>query len=320
MSTNPFKAFIPYLVDATPGIATHPFHDHRVTEPSGGDWRRVGLTFPLPIAGAITESLDGNAYLMAVQFNERILPGKVRDEKVSKEVKRLQDAEGRKLSKKEYAQVREQVEFDLLPKAFVRRTIVHVLFFRLGIHTAMLVCTSSQKRADDCVAVLMGAFGDTLRPWKIETTLPIEQRLTTLAKDNYWTEVDYDLPFEPTDCAVLKGGEKRTVRIKDKDISDSDVQSMLEHMVVNELGIQYGDSAENGVTFTLNTNLTFKRITLPDVKTTALKEDFFGFAVLCAGTYKRLLADLLPALGGIKDKPTTSVATPTSASNDDEEL
>ena len=42
MSTNPYKAFVPYLV--TPGEPATAIEDHEVTDPTAGDWRRVPLT------------------------------------------------------------------------------------------------------------------------------------------------------------------------------------------------------------------------------------------------------------------------------------
>ena len=126
MTTNPYKNFIPYLVSSDAKTDDLDLDLHRSKEPSGGQWRSIGLINALPGEGLLVD-MDGGK-MMCVQFNERILPGKVRDEHLGKRVAKLEQMEGRKLSKKEYAQLREQVEFDLLPRAFVRRTNVPVIF------------------------------------------------------------------------------------------------------------------------------------------------------------------------------------------------
>ena len=89
MSINPYKAFVPFLV--TPCKPATAIEDYEVTDPTAGDWRRVGLCEPMKGEGFIVD-LQGAGKLMAVQFNERILPGRVRDEQLAKEVVKVDDA------------------------------------------------------------------------------------------------------------------------------------------------------------------------------------------------------------------------------------
>lgn len=318
MSTNPFKAFIPYLVNS--GAALSEPERLASSDPSGGQWRSMGLCEPIKGEG-LRVNLEAGV-LMAVQFNERILPGKVRDEQLVKEAAKLEAAEGRKLTKKEYAQLRDQTEFDLLPKAFIRRTVVHVGFVKqsFGVNY-MLVFTSSQKRADDCVALMHGAFSEALAPWKIETTSPITGNLTTLARDGLWRINEENDPsrFYSGDCAVLKGDNKKTIRIKDKALEEGDIQTLLEQdYVVHEVGVLFGDSAdEPDLTFVVNDNLTFKRLDIPNVKSATIKADLFGHAVLCLQGYKKMLNEFFEAVGGMTEKPEVASSAGT---NDEDEL
>jgi recombination associated protein RdgC len=321
VTTNPFKAFIAYHMD----MAGFTVPDHLLSsDPSGGEWRRMGFVPALKGEGPVTE-LNQSTTLMAVQFNERILPGKVRDEQLSKEVTRLEAAEGRKLGKKEYAQLREQVEFDLLPRAFIRRSVVPVIVIARAGPALVLICTSSQKRADDVTSLLLAARGDALRPWKIETVLPFSRSLNVLARDGFLFDEDEqeEGEFYPTDCAVLKGADKKTIRIKDKPLDDGDAAGLLQNTAyeVTELGIRYGvDEEQPHATFVLNANGTFKRVTLPDVKVTPYKEDAFGFALLCAETYKRLLTDWIAACGGLASRPASETAAGAAPVDEDDEL
>lgn len=319
MATNPFKAFIPYLVNTA---RSENLEDHVATDPSGGDWRRLGLV-PAVKGEELSIDLNGAGMVMAVQFNERILPGKVRDERLQIEAARLERLQGRKVGKKEYAQLREQVEFDLLPKAFIRRTVVPVLFYK---HTPgtqiMLVCTSSQKRADDAVGVLRGVFGIDLMPWKIETESSISGVLTTLASNgNADPDEECWLHFSPLDSAVIKGENKQTIRIKDKPVESQDVQDLLagEGQVVHELALAWCEdnpgAEEPDLTFVATSNLAFKRAETI-VKATDSTEDFHGFAVICLRTYRDMLAHFFDLCGGIKTRPASGEST--SGSEDDD--
>lgn len=321
MTTNPYKNFIPYLVSSDAKTDDLDLDLHRSKEPSGGQWRSIGLINALPGEGLLVD-MDGGK-MMCVQFNERILPGKVRDEHLGKRVAKLEQMEGRKLSKKEYAQLREQVEFDLLPRAFVRRTNVPVIFTETNWSDSsllMMICTASQKRADDVVALLTAVFGETLKPWKIEMGRPIPGSLTTLACDGFLfnEHTQEECSFYPTDAAVLKGSGKKTIRIKDKDIQEHDVQTLLKQSyAVTELALRYGEDEDSPMlTFTVNDNFVFKRVALPDVQLTPLKEDAFGFALLCAQTYVRMIREIIAAFGGMAQRPQAS----TSNVDEDDEL
>lgn len=321
MATNPFKSFIPYLVNTARSDGYE--QEHAATDPSGGEWRRLGLV-PAIKGEELIIDLDGAGKVMAVQFNERILPGKVRDEKLQAEAARLEALQGRKVGKKEYAQLREQVEFDLLPKAFIRRTVVPVLFYKHDMGTQiMLVCTSSQKRADDAVGVLLGVFGIDMMPWKIETESSVSGVLTTLATNGQFHPEIEESPdhFAVLNSAVIKGADKQTIRIKDKPVESQDVQDLLagEGQVVHELALAWCDdnpgAEEPDLTFVATSNLAFKRAETI-VKATNATEDFYGFAVICLKTYRDMLAHFFDLCGGIKERPASGEST--NGSEDDE--
>jgi recombination associated protein RdgC len=312
MATNPYKAFVPCLV--TPSKPAGPLEDYAVTDPSAGDWRRVGLAPAFPGEDFIVD-LQGAAKIMAIQFNERILPGKVRDEQLAKEVAKVEQRDGRKISKKEYAQLREQVEFDLLPKAFIRRTVVPIIFIRYDVgQQFMLICTSSAKRADDCAELLQGVFPE-LRPTSLTVQSDVSSRLRTLAVAGFLLDdSERETGFFSHDSIALKGNEKKAIRVKDKPVDDGDVQTLLKNTEYNviEMGVGYSNKPhEDGfdLTFVVNEHLIFKRIVTEGVKASLIKEDLYAYTVMCAGLYKQMLLRFIEAFGGIA-----------GASNEDDEL
>ena len=309
MSTNPYKAFVPCLVTScAPATA---IEDHEVTDPTAGDWRRVGLCEPMKGEGFIVD-LQGAGKLMAVQFNERILPGKVRDEQLAKEVAKVEKADGRKIGKKEYAQLREQVEFDLLPRAFIRRTVVPILFTKIDAdRNLMLVCTSSAKRADDCVEILTGVYPD-LQPTVLSVEADVSSRLRTLAIDGFLQDEDNEREsgFFSHNNIVLKGDEKKAIRIKDKPVGDADVQALLNDAkyTVVEMGVGYSANPHDEgftLTFTVNAAIIFKRIVTEGVKASMIKEDLYAYTVMCLGLYKQMLVRFVAAFGGLASTAST---------------
>lgn len=321
MSTNPFKAFIPFIITGT-AIRNPPIdgeaENHVSRDPDSAQWRTVGLVPPLPGDPALYADLQGTGTLMAVQFNERILPGKVRDEQVAKKVAKIERLEGRKIGKKEYASIRDEVEFELLPKAFIRRSVVQV-FFRKNV---MMVCTSSEKRAVDAVACLSALFGlPELYAYRMEAKSAVAPILTLMAKEPDFEAMNW---FQLGTSAVLKGGDKQTVRIKDISIEAGKVQSLIEdgdYRVV-ELGLDYwkdgapSDPEENDadLSFVVNEHLAFKRIDLVNIKPTGESAaDLFTLALICCKTFYALLDEVVEACGGAAPRPPL-------ASDDDGEL
>ncbi len=182
MATNPFKAFHAFQVSdvPTPDDSLFKFEEK---DPSAGMWRTIGLINPTDDDSEYYEDIGNGIILWAVRFNERILPGKVRDEHLAKAVVKLQAMTGTVVTKQEYAQLRDQVEFDLLPKAFIRRSTVYVAFYDRDDKTFMLVFTSSAKRSDDVVGLMRAIFGDDLQPWPVQAKLPVIPKLISLAVD-----------------------------------------------------------------------------------------------------------------------------------------
>lgn len=293
--SNPYKSFIPYRINPRYSGAGWNLPDNMApfisTDPTGSQWGTMGLARHAD--GSFVLDLSSTRSLLLIQFNDRILPGKVRDEKVRAKVSKLTQQEGRSVSKKEYAQIREEIEHELLPKAFIRRSQVPIF---IGPGGMMLVVTNSQRKADLCVGFLLGMFDD-LKPWKIAVARDVAECLTTLARDVM--SISGDLTLHAHDGAVLKK-DKETVRIKDHDIASDDVQDLLalDEYTVRELVIMAERNSLDFLTFTLNENLTFKRCMLSDVTAAPLKDDDVGFALLCAQTYQHVVERVIHRMGG----------------------
>lgn len=287
MATNPFKSFIAYRVkDIAETIEPH----IGAADPTGGQWRTVHFA-ELPTTEVIAEF--ENCKMGCLQFNERMLPGRVIKEELDKRVAHLAEQQGHKVSKKDRAQMRDQVEFDLLPKAFIKRTQVHFAFVSVNRKPVLLVFTSSQKRADEVVVILDNTFDGALQPRKIEMDGRLGGWLTTLAYDGQ------DGFFWADRAATLAGEDGKKVTVKDMAVEAKVVSDLLKDgFTVTSLSMLIGKIEEGGdVHFTLTDKAIFKGFSIDGVKATQATEDFPGFAVLYVAEIKAMLQSLMNEVG-----------------------
>lgn len=284
MATNPFKSFIAYDIKRVKDF--QPITDTTGgPEPTGGRWRTMYFT-EMP-TGEHFSDLE-NCKIGCLQFNERMLPGKVINEELDRRVAKLAEQSGLKVGKKARAELRDQVEFDLLPKAFIKRTPVYFVFVNVNRSPTLLVFTSSQKRADDVACHLEDTFEFALQPRKIEMDGRLGGWLTTLAREENLGA------FYTGRSVTLVGEDGKKVAVKDMAVEAKSVQSLLKDgFEVTSLGIclKSGDNPEY-VTFTLTDKAIFKNFSIDGVKATQAKEDFAGFAVLYITETKWMLQSL----------------------------
>lgn len=270
------------------------------TDPVGSSWSTIGMVPPIEGDNRVHD-LDGTARLLMFQINERNLPGAVRNEELAKRVKQHQDKAGVPISKVDYAKLRDEVEDDLLPKAFIRRTLVPVLVYP----DKMLICTVSQKKLDDVLRELfkLASVNASIdfRPdyYRYQMSCPAVFKMLLTGT----TELEAQDNFEPGNALQLKGEDKRTITVKDRDYAGYEVQQLIEaneySVVELRMGwaVHAGDDSE--IEFTMNERGHFKKIVLADVlmrDTSA--EDKHATAWIMARSYQLLLGDVREAMGG----------------------
>lgn len=248
--------------------------------------QRESIGFVPPIGNELLFRPMVGVHVFAVQFNERVLPTKVVKEHLQKRI----DAIGRKPTKGERKSMLEEVTFELLPKAFIRRTVVPVMLVEPG---SMFVFASSPKRVDGVTAFLSNAL-DIFQRYPLQLVRTSDSPTKLLL--NICT--NSDSRFEALDAGVFKGVGKQTIRVASRDIYGDEVQALLKSgYVPHELRIEW--VAENSAPilhFTLDNKLTFKRIEFPDVKLESVREakenesaEYRAMCVLVSHHYRDLV-------------------------------
>lgn len=280
-----------------------------VKEPTGQQWSSNGFTaFP---SQEYFYELNGSLMLM-VQVNERNLPARVRDERVAALAADLEERQQRKVGKKEYAELREQAEQELLPQAFIKRAYVPILLMPHGDKLRMFVFTSSHKRADTVIAVLAGLLqncGTELQGASLSVQNGVEGALTTLADESYESEEDDDFEFQAGSYAKLVASNpdsKKTVTVKDKDIYSQEVRDLIKagDYRVRELGVELLEDFAERSSFVITSKFDIKKLVFGDVIAPSVKEagaDFYAYAFLIVRELEVILDNFLPFFGGERD-------------------
>lgn len=210
-----------------------------------------GFVPPLKGQDPMVYAADGFLYCMHQQI-ERLLPGPVVKEAVDEKVEHIQQEEGRKVSRKEKAEIKEQITFELMPRAFTRSRRTGVLIdLQQG---RILVDSASATRAENVVSTLRKALGS------LPVSFPAPNSAPYTSFSN-WLK-DYTLlpdGFGMGDRCELKGtkDEGSTVRFTAVDLGREEILAHLETgMVATRLNLSWRDVLELDV----NDKLEIKRI------------------------------------------------------------
>lgn len=251
------------------------WEEHESVDPPKTRWDSDGFV-QLPTLDRW--SVSSNHITFCLQINERKLPAKVRDELVRSKATALEDAQGRRVSKKEYRLLVEEAEMELLPKAFIGRTQVLVSITDTA---RVVVWTSSVKRADRVMNSL-GMMLTAVQSLSIEYEFaPIASMqlpaitFTRLVKSAPGTEDKLAAGFACVLKASDGSSENPTIRVRNRDLDAADIQKLLasgEDYKVVEVELLYDEDGNFstidravGCVFTVNEGLIIKKIAVPGV-------------------------------------------------------
>lgn len=292
-------------------------------DPTGGQWGCSG--FAAVEDGAVFADLEGAGWMTAIDFRERILPAKVRDKEVKKRADALAAQQGNKVNKKDYAQLKEQVEFELLPVSHIRSTKVLAL---LTPEDKLFVFTSSAKKAFDSMAIITGYLNNyfEIQASPLVVKNAVVSVLNGIARD----EAHDDDMFGASTGMTMKGEGKRMIKIKDRDVHGHEIQELLNDDTydVHELEMSFTDDGDDEpcLYFTINDKMVFKGVRIPDTVLTAATDKgddgavaFHSHAWLVARNYRNLIKHFIEEMGGeVSPSPESEAAQPATVLGEDE--
>jgi len=188
------------------------------------DLRRDG--FIETPCGELATRLMGATHFV-YQREDKILPASVIKDHVEEKIKVIFDQEGRRVSRKERGGIKDEIIFELLPRAFTRKSQVPC-FIAGG---KIFIGTSSANRAEEIISKVREALGSF-------PCLPIERvNLDELARNGEDGKI---IAQEKIKLVQVKG--EATSTNKHLPVDSAEITALMDSgMSVEEIGILYDD-------------------------------------------------------------------------------
>ncbi|OQW99589.1 MAG: recombination-associated protein rdgC [Thiothrix lacustris] len=242
--------------------------------------------------------------LVTLAHQEKMLPASVIREELDTVVADIEEKEARKVSKREKQDLRDDIEFQLLPKAFTRTKKMDAWLDQAN--GWMIVNSSSNTQGERLTHLLRNTLG----------SLPVTPPKTEVSPAmlmTQWLADDHTLPAPFTlgeDCELKGQGEEKSVAVfKRHELAAEEVQANLAAgKTVSKLGLIWDDK----ISFILTDELGIRRVRFLDVLADNLKDaDPQSHAekldiefTLMTGEVNKLLNDLLGCFSAAAAEPT----------------
>ena len=226
-------------------------------QPCGSqDLSRYGWVPPLGHHGSEYVHAAGGYIMLCAKKQDKVLPASVINEQVAEKALAIQTQEGRSVGRKERMNLKEDVTFELLPKAFARSSLQ---FAYIAPKEGLLVVNSaSGKKAEELISYLRESI--TSVPVIPVTANNIPQQAMTSwlktghAPDNFEFGHECELK-DPAD----EGG---VIRCKHQVLTSAEINNHIKAgMVVSKLGLSFS----GGIEFVVDDTLAIKRVAFDDV-------------------------------------------------------
>ncbi len=215
-----------------------------------------GWTSPL---GKTSEQLvhAANGFMMICgKKEEKVIPAAVVNEMVQEKILEAEDQQGRKLSKKERTVIKDELIFELLPRAFTFSNKTYAYIDPKG--GWLIVDAASSKKAEDLLSLLRKCLG-SLPAVPLNT---IEKPIATMTAWLINNEAPADITIE--DECELRAPEEEggIIRCKRHDLSLPEIKNHLDTgKEVIKLAVSWADR----LSFIIDENLAIKRLKFLDL-------------------------------------------------------
>lgn len=198
----------------------------------------------------------GGRLLLRLRREEKLLPPSVVREQLASRVAAIEQAEGRKVYRRERLQLKDEIIADCLPRAFTRTAHTHAIVDPQG--GWVLLDAASATRAEELLNLLRESVGT------FPVVLP-QVAVAPLASMTRWL-LERSLPEDFTasgECELREPGEEGgVVRCRGVDLFSEEVQRHLEvGRQVARIALQFDERID----FVLAEDLVLRRLRFADV-------------------------------------------------------
>mgnify|MGYP002145316666 CR=1 FL=1 len=242
--------------------------------------------------GSLIEAVSGQR-ILKLKIETRGVPGSVVTRKTKERCAHIEATEGRKPGKKETKEIKEGVKLSLMPMAFSKESSVWVW---MDPQAHLLVMDAgSQAKADEVVTMLVKSFAG-LSLALINTEMSPQSAMASWLMDQ---EPPSGFSVD-RECELKAADESKAVVRYVRHPLDTD--EVKQHVESGKLPTRLALTWEGRVSFSLTETLQLKKIAFLDVvfeaTSTEKDEGFDADVAIATGELRKLLPDLLQALGG----------------------
>ena len=242
--------------------------------------------------GPLVESVGGQL-ILKLMIETRALPGAVVTRKAKERVAHIEATTGRKPGKKEIRDIKDDIRLELLPMAFTKQVSVGIWIDPKA--RLLVIDAASQARTDDVVTMLVKSvpgLAVTLLNTKLSPTSAMAEWLISQEAPAGFS-VDRECELKAADES------KAVVRYARHPLDNDEVRK---HVQAGKLPTRLSLTWGGRVSFVLTENLQIKKLAFLDVVfdsgATGQDDGFDADVAIATGELRKLLPDLLEALGG----------------------
>ena len=243
--------------------------------------------------GALVESVAGQ-WLLKLMQESKVVPSSVINRKTKERLAEIEATTGRKPGKKETREIKEDARLALLPMAFTKQGSILVWIDATA--RLLMIDAGSQGKADEvmtCLAKSVDGLGAVL----VQTTIS-----PVAAMSDWLLSQEPPAGFSIDRECELKAGDdsKSAVRYSRHAL---DIEEVQQHITHGKLPTRLALTWEGRVSFVLTEGLQIKKLAFvegvfQDDASSSKDDRFDADAAIATGEIRKLIPDLLEALGG----------------------
>ena len=242
--------------------------------------------------GPLVEAVAGQR-IFKLKIETKGVPGSVVTRKAKERSAHIEATTGRKPGKKEMRDIKEDVKMSLMPMAFSKESSVWVWIDPVA--NLLVMDAGSQAKADEVVTMLVKSLAG------LSVTLLNTEMSPQAAMASWLIAQESPAAFSvDRECELKAADESKAVVRYVRHPLDTD--EVKQHVESGKLPTRLALTWEGRVSFSLTEALQLKKIAFLDVvfeaTSTEKDEGFDADVAIATGELRKLLPDLLQALGG----------------------
>lgn len=255
--------------------------------------KSIGFTAPRGERnGSMVESVGGQ-WMLKAMIEKRMLPGSVVKRYLEERVNRIWEQTGRKIGKRERAELKEEITRELLPKVLAKQECVQIWIN--PVLRLLCIDAGSKSKVDDVLTLLVKAienFGAMRCATNASPAASMGEWLKEAGPPEGFSVDD--------ECELRTPDEtKSAVRYSRHNLDLAEIRQHLEH---GKLPTRMALTWQGRVSFVMSDEMQLKKLSLLDVVMSEAgggdNDPFDADVAITTGELSKLIPDLVEALGG----------------------